>query len=41
MIENCQPGEEFGQFAGFEQVVEATRAGTECALMDREGFVDQ
>ncbi len=41
MIENCQPGEEFGQFAGFEQIVEIARAGSESALMDREGFVDQ
>ena len=41
MIENCQSGEEFGQFARFEQVVEIARAGSEFALMDREGFVDQ
>ncbi len=41
MIENCQSGEEFGQFARFEQIVEIARAGSESALMDREGFVDQ
>lgn len=41
MIENFQLGEEFGQFAGFEQVIEIARAGSESALMDREGFVDQ
>ena len=41
MIENRQLGEELRQFAGFEQIVEIARAGSESALMDREGFVDQ
>ena len=41
MIEDFQLGEEFGEFAGLEQVVEISRAGFECALMDCEGFVDQ
>ena len=41
MIEDFQFGEEFGQFAGLEQVVGIARAGSECALIGREGFVDQ
>ena len=41
MIENFQFGEEFRQFAGFEQVVGIARAPSECALMGREGFVEQ
>ena len=41
MIENFQLGEEFRQFAGFEQVIGIARAASECALMDRKGFVEQ
>ena len=41
VIEDFQFGEEFGQLAGFEQVVGIARAGSECALIGREGFVDQ
>jgi len=41
VIEDFQFGEEFGQFAGLEQVVGVARAGSELALIDREGFVDQ
>jgi hypothetical protein len=41
VIEDFQFGEELGQLAGFEQVVGIARAGSECALIGREGFVDQ
>ena len=41
VIENFQFGEEFTQFAEPEQVVEIARAGSECALANCEGFVDQ
>ncbi len=41
MIENFQFGKELRQLAGFEQVVGIARTPSECALMDREGFVEQ
>ena len=41
MIENFQFGKEIWQLAGFEQVVGIARAGSQFALVDREGLVDQ